>query len=405
MAPDDSRLPDSTPAEPPEPVRPWALASRIDDDGTTLRLTMREGHWGTGLFLSLWLAGWTVGCVALIWGVLKGDQPMLILFGVPFWVSWFFVATMVANIWCGRRRLTLDRDGLLLEWDVIVPLARRWVPLAELRDVRARVFHADSEGSTTSGIEVRTLGRSVTLGTALSALERNWVAHQLEKRVRTLRHDARLADFGADDLPDCRRCDAPSDGSWTLSTGDIDPTLWQRGRFSLSTVLGLMFLNGFWNGIVGVFVCALCGGMEGDRGPEGASWWWLFFFLIPFEAIGVAMFVGLLFALLEPFRVTRWVFGAGVIEHGTTRFGLPLGWYSRRNFDRLDRATVRDDLGNGWSKATAGQGSVAAPTGAEYGLLVSDTDGREVCSIRGLSLGEARWIKGRLQAAGTLPIR
>ncbi len=49
----------------------------------------------------------------------------------------------------------------------------------------------------------------------------------------------------------------------------------------MGAVAGLLFINAFWNGIVLVFVLALCGLMPMDDGPEGWEWWGMFVFLIP----------------------------------------------------------------------------------------------------------------------------
>ena len=46
-----------------------------------------------------------------------------------------------------------------------------------------------------------------------------------------------------------------------------------------------------------------------------------------------------------------------------------------------------------------GSSSSVVPSGTHYGLLVTDGANVEVCTIPGLTLGEARWMKGRLQAA------
>jgi hypothetical protein len=158
----------------------------------------------------------------------------------------------------------------------------------------------------------------------------------------------------------------------------------------------MLFIAMFWNGIVGVFVAVLAGLAPMDTAPHGAAWWGLFVFLIPFEAVGLTLVVGLLAAVVEPFRVTRWGFGRDSVARTTTRAGLPLAWNRRYRHDGLATASVRDEPPRrGSFRAARGE-----PTGAHNGLLVADEANVEVCTIPGLTLGEARWMKGRLQAAG-----
>ena len=66
------------------PIRPRELSTQVEEDGDALRLTIREGEWGLGCFLALWLTGWTVGCVVLIGIVLVTKDPFAVLFALPF---------------------------------------------------------------------------------------------------------------------------------------------------------------------------------------------------------------------------------------------------------------------------------------------------------------------------------
>ncbi len=198
---------------------------------------------------------------------------------------------------------------------------------------------------------------------------------------------------------DCRTCGLPSDSTWSLEDGFEGPQFVHRGRFGLAAVLGLLFATVFWNGIIGLCVASLAGLTGADAAPRDAAWRVWFVFLIPFEVIGLGLAGGLLAAVLEPVRVTRWRFGHDCVARATTRAGLPLGWNRRFPHDGLGTAAVRDDLKPG-EPFGFGRGGDGVPAAADHGLVLSDGADVEVCTIPGLTLGEARWIKGRLQAAG-----
>jgi hypothetical protein len=376
------------------PIRPRTLSARIEEEGDTLTLNVREGFRGPEVFLLLWLSAWTVGCAWLLRVVITQREPFMILFAVPFWVSWLFVAAKLMDSLFGHHRFILDSEGLAHEWRALLLRSRRRIPLSDIRRFQVRLFSVDSEtGSRTTGIEVVTMGRSQTLGTRLPDLERDWLAYRLDEHLRHLQWRAGVTNSDDIDLIDCRGCGMPSDCSWSVGEEFMALEFRQHGRFNPAGVLGLAFLGLFWNGIVGVFVGILFGWKPGQPMLQGFEWWGLFFFLLPFEAIGLALIGGLLLEMLEPFRRTRWIIAPTTIEQVTTRLGLPLWRRGRYPFDRLAEATIRDDLGSSNTKPTY-------PTGEQYGLLLSDTDRREICSISGLTLGEARWMKGRLQEYG-----
>ena len=383
----------------PTPTRPRALTSTVSEDGDAIAVSMREGSLGTAAFLSLWLAGWTVACGLLVQVCLTQRELVLVLFGIPFWVSWLFVAGWLVNLVFTRVTFVLDATGLAYERWLPGMVTRRFVPLAELRGIQSRVFHVDSENGVTHGIEIQTLGRSLAIGTGLPPLERDWLADRLDRHRVDLQAEAGL-ELPADiDQPDCRTFALPTDSTWSLEDDFEGPHFVQRARFDLATVLGMLFATLFWNGGVGFFVVSLAGLDRAEAAPRDAAWWALFVFLIPFEVIGVGLAIGLIAAILDPVRVTRWRFGRDAVSRVTTRAGLPVGWNRRYPHDGLAAAAVRDDV-KPRGPFGMGIGSHVVPTGSDYGLLVADGANVEVCTIPGLTLGEARWMKGILQAAG-----
>ena len=381
----------------PTPTRPLAFESTFVEDGDAISICMREGSRGRIVFLTLWLAGWTVACVALAWTAITSRQLFPFLFGLPFWSSWVFAAVWITKDLYGLQTVSLDPVGLAYERSSPAMTTQRFVPLEELRGIESRVFFVDDDGEAKHGIEIRTLGRSITIATARPPPERDWLAARLDGHRRRLQSAAGLHDTPEVDRDDCRACAAPTDGTWAYEDGFEGPQFVQAGRPDLPAVCFLLFVTLFWNGIVGIFIAAQFGVDGGPPQIAAGPWSLMTLFLIPFEVVGLAMFGGLMAALVEPWRVTQWRFGHDAVSRITTRAGLPLAWNRRYRHAGLATAAVRDDL-----PARRLFSPDNAPTGTHHGLVVSDAAHAEVCTIRGLTLGEARWMKGRLQAAGVI---
>jgi hypothetical protein len=327
--------------------------------------------------------------------VIRIPELWLILYSIPFWIVWIPIAAIFLVALFGRHRVILDSDGLLCEWHVLLELWRRQVPLSEIRRFRERRFDVDFDmEKETVGIEATTLGRSIIFGTNLSAREGAWLTHRLDEHRRHLQRLAGVADIGDGDLADCRDCPSPADCAWSVSEECARLTFQQRGTFSLGAILKALFYAVSCDSIVTAF---FYWGMQ-----AGISWWFMPLFLLPFEAIGLGMLIGLLLVLLEPFRITRWIITPEAIEQVTTRLRMPLGRRRRYPCDELDGAMIRDDLGKRWGAFALAVTMPASPTGEQHSLLLANAANREICSIRGLTLGEARWIKGRLQKSSYL---
>jgi hypothetical protein len=127
--------------------------------------------------------------------------------------------------------------------------------------------------------------------------------------------------------------------------------------------------------------------------PQTAEWWFLLVFLIPFEVIGLLMFVGLVLAIAEPAHRTRWTFGRHEITHRETWFGLGRRWHW--TIDKLDRAIIRRDDGERSRFWKFKQTSEFEET--PFRLSLIDSENNEVCSIDGLTNGEARWMRQTIE--------
>ena len=386
------------------PARPRRLKFEFEREGDRLTMTRRSREWALGLFLLLWLLGWTVGCVALAVQVFNDPQPRTLLFAVPFWSSWLFVCGLIVAAFARREEFTLDAGGVAFESRAVVTLQTRSVPLAEIHSFGTWTI-VGSEDARQYGIEMRTLGRPVHFGKGLPEPERSWLLVELNGHLAELHDRAEPGPWRNAETTAVVRDDGtlvetvelaegrfvpPSDCTWTRRDDFDSMTFEQRGRWQLGTVLGLLFVNAFWNGIVGVFVTLLCGG--GAEGPQGGMWWGMLVFLIPFEVIGLAMLVGLAAAVFEPVRRTSWEFGRDEVRCRIAWCGWGCTW--RYPVDQLDRVELRQIAPNTTAKNLKVEGFSHGNQqgGTRFELSLVDAANTECCRLAGLTEGEGRWI-------------
>jgi hypothetical protein len=397
-----------------KPARPRKLSFRFarEDDRLALRFGRRPS--GAGCFLLLWLTVWTVGCVFLAGMVIKEPKVFSLLFAIPFWASWILVFCILLNQFFNREYILLDARGLSFERRVLIRLSSRRLPLEEIQSLESYQKNMQQEGQPPpEGIETRTLGQPLRFGEFKSDEEKAWLLDQLNDHLGFLQNGrsdrinklpARIAppdirgNSGADQphdpepVPEGRGLALklsslpvapPSDCRWTREDDFDEISFLQKGKFSPSGLGGLLFVNLFWNGIVSVFVGVLLGFAPMQNPIPTVAWWGLFVFLIPFEVIGALMFLALIAQLLEPFRRTRWNFGRGEIESRCDWFGI--GFRRRYEFLGLDRLEI--------GVARKKQGfSPASGTGPTHRLALIDGENVELCALKNLTEGEARWI-------------
>lgn len=410
------------------PVRPRQLSVQWERVGDHAELVNRRRDWATGGFLMLWLTGWTVGCVFLVGLVIAQPNLFSLLFAIPFWASWVFVASIVAHSFCQRERLVLDRSGVDFRRDVVICIHSRQAPLAEIkRFVKYERVTDNESGSKTSGIEMQTLGASLRLIEGVRSEELDWLLWDLNEHLRSLgvvgavadqtqEEEEEEADAERGDDEASRDSDAededddtpqtlalgptpyapPSDCRWQRAADpdDFDAIVFeQRGQPNWSGLGGLLFVNLFWNGIVSVFVLGgLCGMMpDGNNGgggigaPGSIGWWGLFFFLIPFEVIGLLMFAGLVAVFCDPYRRTQWRFTQYDVTARWRWFGL-VGRTWRYPVEQLNRIELRP------ARASQFINTNAADSTSCYALVLVDRADTELTTISGLTEGEARWM-------------
>jgi len=409
-----------------EPDRPKQLSFRSNIEADLIEVSLRTGSNAIGGFMLVWLTGWTVGCVFLFTRVREDPQLATLLFAVPFWASWLFVVWLAATMLLGRETFALDHEGARyrrrlppLSW------ARVRMPLEEL--IRFGTIEDETQSSddnSTTVVNLQTIGSPIRFGSMLGDAERTWLAYTLNQRLsklqRTLNRkptlpvDARVVVFGrrlpgellGDDAPKGQvlrttndlPLEAPSDSHWRKRDDFDSVRFWSRGRFSLGAILGVGFLNLFVNGIIGVFAKQLYW-PEPDERKFGLDWLYHFLFLIPFEIIGLILFVGWLLVIVEPVRKRHWRFSNSSIVWRMTWLGL--GPWKTYHIDRIDRLEVRRIKP---TAATTPNG--ASPDSARvskgpvtYHLVCVDSYGQPAAEVKGLTFGEACWMADSLLRA------
>jgi hypothetical protein len=399
------------------PVTPARLRARYDVSPERMCVTYRPRSWAVGGFMLVWLIGWSVGCAFLAHQAIHKPQLFILLFGIPFWVSWLFVFAILVGAFTRRQDLEVDAAGLRYRDWAVVNLANRWIPREEFRgfEVVTRYQQRNqSESTPQTGLEIRAVGKPLFVFTGLPDAELRWLAWQLSQLVDALPSDAASADgepaatgAPADAPADAlgplplaltvgqEPVDPPSDCSWELA-GDFQSLEFaQRGRWSWAAVLGLLFVTAFWNGIVGVFVLNLLGLAPG-KGPAGGEWWFLFFFLIPFEVIGLCMFLALFAALLEPVRRKIWRFDANEIECRLSWLGIGPRWlYPVSKLDRIELIrgpATRRQAGRRKHRSATIEDASWADADHKFGLSLVQAENAQLCEIKPLTEGEARWM-------------
>lgn len=379
--------------------RPARCHTQIGEFGRQLELRSPRFFQGKGCaagFLGVWLIGWSAGCSMIVALVCADPTLLNVVFAIPFITAWFVAGGALIGILFGRHWLRIDPQGLDYRFCAIIPLRRRHVPLDELK----RAISADQ---TQSCMRIETAGKPVDFGCNLSPEELRWLIQRVNDHIDGLRPEqgfrpdsSSRADvtspepqrttYAAEILTVASRPVAPpSDCRFALDDFEELRFEWV-GRWSLAALVGTTFINLFWNGIVGVFVLQLISDFQ----------WFLFFFLIPFEVIGLAMFGAWILAVAAPGCRERWCFGWEWIRHRRSVFGV--GWTRRYRAERLNRIELEN--------RPASSGTAANPamidltdSGGDYLLSFVSCDEGIAFQVTGLTEGEARWIADKVLRA------
>ena len=161
---------ETDPPVPPEPERLETQVTRLDP---ALLLVRRKRNWSEGCFFLLWLTGWTVGCVLIFLRVIEEPIFPNILFGVPFWASWFFVFFLLIKSFFQVEEFLLDSSGANYTLRVIVAIKTQQVSLSEIE------FFED-------GLSMITEDDLLFFLKSLPETEEIWLAFQLNNSLAAL---------------------------------------------------------------------------------------------------------------------------------------------------------------------------------------------------------------------------
>lgn len=382
--------------------RPARLISDVQSGNGAILIQTRPTK-GPAYFLSLWLIGWTVGCVFLLFELITEPSLGTACFAVPFFVSWFAVAAFLIWLWFGREAVLIKDDEVLFRRTAIIDLTTRRIPVAEVSDVRScRSTHTENDEHLL-GIEMTCLGKPLRFAYRLPDQERAWLIQEIESVLPLVRgSEARFEDQASLEIPNTpsnfeSKCltpentldQPPSDSCWQITQLPNETSFHRRGEFSIVGFLIMGFICLFWNGIVSVFILGLLGLMPGENGPmQGGEWWGMFFFLIPFEVIGLAFLLGWLAIILAPFSSTT----IGIRDQAVIRIIQWPFFQKRKSVNCLDVAQIH------LRKADKARGNSMnpVPSTETFQLAFVSHKQEDLISFNQLSRGDALWIAGEL---------
>lgn len=385
----------------------------VETDGSSWTARWKSSRDGSGCFLSLFLVVWVSIPPMIGWQM--SDDPETSSFIKAVLPCIYVVSVIAIAVWAfyalfGRKTLRLDGDGFFLEsraplWD-----RSRRIPLSELRYFEA-VFPAVESEDEESGKDAAGI-RLVSLGPEWLVMDgpRDEILALLPKMNAALADQKRRAGLEVETPPEtdfetesetpppepetillgepASDLSPPSECRWTAETTFDRLRFQNRGVFQTGHVLMLLGATVFWNGILAVFLANLWG-FEGEQ-PQGIGWWGLFVFLIPFQIVGLGLVGILLFALLEPFRVTSLDFSYGTFLCRTTWFGL--GFTRCRSLSGLHRMELRSLVSKKQHLEQSRMNNLPFDRVADWRIAFLDENGGVLAEVAELTEGEARWM-------------
>lgn len=358
---------------------------------------------GPRFFLLLWLIGWTVGCVFLATELIAEPSLGTFCFSIPFFVAWLAVAAFLVWFWFGRESLLIKSDEVLFRRTAIIELTTRRLPRAEVSAVKScRSSHTENDEHL-DGIEIVCLGKSLKFGFRLSDHERAWIIQELSAVIledddssiqppaltQTVPRRDTHPDFSSNRLtPAETLSNPPSDSAWKITLLPNEVTFQRSGSFKVGGFFTMSFICLFWNGCVSVFVLSLFGLMPGNNQLQASEWWGLFFFLIPFEVIGVAFLFAWLAIVFAPFSTTT----LGIRNQAVIRLQQWPFFQSSKKVNSLEITEIHLRESDGKRETSMG----TIPSEETFELAFISTDQQDLIIFKQLSRGDALWIAGHL---------
>lgn len=386
------------------PTRPESMSVDYYEEPDALAIHKKRGGGAPGL-LTLWFLGWSVACVAI--GVAVVNKPSLatVAFALPFWSAWFLVGGLLVWMYFGKETILVRRDKAFYHKKAWITLSSRVIPREEIQGFREYRSSYTENGRHVWSIEMVTRGAPLRFASRLPDQERVWLIDQLNRFLGTSPPEPDYSEpsptfaagdasrsLSAETLTRENTLDEPAtDSTWALVNNISSLSFEQRGRFSLSTVGVMLFLNLFWNGIVSVFVLVLFGFMPDAKPPEGLAWVGMFVFLLPFELIGLAFFLGLFFSILEPVRRTEILLEH---DHIAKRTCYPLYCHTKRwDVRQLSRLELRRHSRLAAERERRhGKTARRTPVPNQFDLAFVLPENADLCTLGPISEHEARWM-------------
>lgn len=384
-------------------TRPQELTStnfgriQVIESSEAIAVSIRSRQWFAIGFLSLWLTGWTVACVFLVHKVITQASIPMVMFATPFLAGEVFGFCVLFELIFGREEMYLSSSGLRFRGAGFFSAAKSFVPLADVISFEQRTHLGDSESGPSYDIEICTMGTSLVCGSSMPRRDLEQLAARLNERLITLKTELQIPLKIELNPADARDFSRPGETHWQFIQLPDEIKLVETGHWNTRNVLILLFVNLLWNSIVGIFVCSLFGIGQGAAVPKGMNWF-LFVFLIPFELIGLAMLVGLVAAIFDFARVTTFSIGPTESVWSIRYGGIPIWPAFRYRYESLVRVDVEEIL-----RKSVSSNRARSAAGENFGLSLKGPK-VEITKFRGLTRGEAVWMKGLIQSAGYVEV-
>jgi hypothetical protein len=321
---------------------PPRLKTTRQGDEVTIVRDHRNGC--LALFLGVWLTGWTIGCCVMTWSLFfgKGDVPWML--PIPFYVAEIGVFLFVLSNLTHREFARLDREGFTYWRSIVFALGRHHIPIDELESFTVTAQNLDSDGKTVDAktnleklaakygaIHAEGIGMPFPFFGAVSAEDAREATKELNSVLAILRPTVPKTSASAAPR-------APAGSAWRQTNEDDCVRFIRSSRSTFSSILVTLGIALFWNGITGIFTALEWGWIVSKDVPKGKDWWFLFFFLIPFQLIGAFLLYALASTIYEWLAIESWRLYRNRLEMTKSLLGIRVGTTSYDNIDcvRLD---------------------------------------------------------------------
>ncbi len=330
-------------------------------------------------FISVWMTGWTVGCVALTVGLVNQFAFFSLLFAIPFYVGWLAGATALVASFSPGASVTLNRTELEFRNIPLLKSMNRRIAFKEISQVLVE-FEDNSYD-----LIVKSSGNDATLFQSHRKESLESIREILQQKIPTLHTlpdaDESRVDESKVDRPKIakHRTTRPEETTWQFENKFGQTRLVNPGSFAPAAALVTMGICLFWNGIVGSFVVQTVAEVFAGN-PE----WGKALFLIPFILIGLVFLVVTLAIWCDPFRLIEYTFSHREIKWRHAYFGIGIS----KTLAMVGEVNVLITFDSSLDEPAQGD---------DYELMFfSKTFPREL-KISPLTLAEAEWIATELE--------